>query len=150
MGDLGGYIAAGYLRGIDYIQVPTSVIAMCDSAIGGKTGINSKRGKNLIGAVYNPKAVMINTWFLRSLDQRNFNHGIVEVIKLAAIRDLELFEALERNEDITAIMAKSVQGKVKIVMVKNSLVVSIARPQGGEPQKDHELRTRSRPRHRGL
>ncbi len=84
-GDIAGFAAATYMRGIDCIQVPTTLLACVDSSVGGKTAVNSSSGKNLIGAFYQPKAVFINTNFLKTLDLRNLKTGLGEVVKYAFI-----------------------------------------------------------------
>ena len=94
IGDLGGFAASIALRGINLIQVPTSLMAMVDSSIGGKTGVDSDQGKNLIGSFYIPAFVVINVNFLKTLDDRNFRNSLVESIKMACIRDKEMFEQL--------------------------------------------------------
>lgn len=94
IGDLGGFAAATYLRGIDYIQAPTTLLAMVDSSVGGKTGINLKAGKNLAGAFHHPRAVFIDTSLLHTLPPREFNAGMAEVIKYGMLADAELFGRL--------------------------------------------------------
>jgi 3-dehydroquinate synthase len=96
IGDLTGYVAASYLRGIDFYQIPTSLLAMVDSSVGGKTGINLPEGKNLVGAFWQPKAVFINAATLQTLPPREFSAGMAEVIKYGMLADLELFEKLEK------------------------------------------------------
>src|ERR1019366_1796508 len=95
VGDLAGFAAATYLRGIDYYQVPTTLLAMVDSSVGGKTGVNLKAGKNLAGAFHQPHGVFIATGFLKSLPAREFAAGTAEVIKTALLGDGELFAQLE-------------------------------------------------------
>ncbi len=90
-GDLGGFAAASVLRGIPIIHIPTTVLAMVDSSIGGKTGINHSTGKNLIGAFYQPKAVIADTRFLTSLPRREWINGLSEILKYGAISDAEIF-----------------------------------------------------------
>jgi len=97
IGDLGGFAAASYLRGIDFIQVPTTLLAMVDSSIGGKTGINLSAGKNLAGAFHHPRAVVIATDFLQSLPAREFSAGMAEVIKYGLLGDEALFARLEQS-----------------------------------------------------
>ena len=92
VGDLTGFAAATYLRGIAYIQVPTTLLAMVDSSVGGKTGIDLKNGKNLAGAFYQPKLVLIDPETLKTLSDRVFSDGLAEVIKYGMIRDKKLFE----------------------------------------------------------
>jgi 3-dehydroquinate synthase len=99
VGDLTGFVAATYCRGIPYIQVPTSLIAMVDSSIGGKTGINHAAGKNLIGAFHNPIAVYIDVDHLKALPPRHFISGMAEVVKCGVIADAVLFHALEAYLD---------------------------------------------------
>lgn len=84
-GDLAGFAASSYMRGIDFIQVPTTLLACVDSSVGGKTGIDTKYGKNLVGAFYQPKAVLINTNFLKTLDLRQLKTGLGEVVKYSFI-----------------------------------------------------------------
>ncbi len=95
IGDMAGFVAASYLRGIRYIHVPTTIVAQVDSSIGGKTGVNHSLGKNLIGAFYQPQLVFMDTDLLRSLPQGEIKAGLAEVVKHALIRDPELFEFLE-------------------------------------------------------
>ncbi len=97
MGDLGGFAAASYLRGIDFMQVPTTLLAMVDSSIGGKTGINLSAGKNLVGALHHPRAVFVDTDFLRTLPEREFAAGMAEVIKYGLLGDAGLWAQLERE-----------------------------------------------------
>jgi 3-dehydroquinate synthase len=97
IGDLAGFAAAVYLRGVPYIQVPTTLLAQVDSAVGGKTAINHPRGKNLIGAFYQPLAVIADTDTLATLPARELASGIAEVIKYGLIRDRAFFDWLEAN-----------------------------------------------------
>ncbi len=95
IGDLGGFAAASYLRGIEFVQVPTTLLAMVDSSIGGKTGINLAAGKNLVGAFHHPSAVFVATDFLCTLPSREFAAGMAEVIKYGLLGDAALFDRLE-------------------------------------------------------
>ncbi|AHF93075.1 3-dehydroquinate synthase [Opitutaceae bacterium TAV5] len=95
IGDLAGFAAASYLRGIGFYQIPTTLLAMVDSSVGGKTGINLRAGKNLVGAFHQPKAVFISTDLLSTLPPREFAAGMAEVIKYGLLGDRELFEELE-------------------------------------------------------
>ena len=97
IGDMTGFAAACYQRGVDFIQVPTTLLAQVDSSVGGKTAVNHALGKNMLGAFYQPKAVFIDTEFLKSLPVREFNAGMAEVIKYGIIWDSEFFEWLEQN-----------------------------------------------------
>jgi pentafunctional AROM polypeptide len=95
IGDLVGYVAATFMRGVPVVQVPTSLLAMVDSSIGGKTAIDTPHGKNLIGAFHQPLNIYVDLSFLRTLPQREFFNGMAEIIKTAAISDAEDFELLE-------------------------------------------------------
>lgn len=97
IGDLAGFVAATFLRGVDFIQVPTTVVAMVDSAVGGKTGVDHPLGKNLIGAFHQPRLVAVDTAYLRTLDEHNLRGGFAEVIKYGVIQDALFFEFLERE-----------------------------------------------------
>ncbi len=99
IGDLAGYAAATYQRGIPFIQVPTTLLSQVDSSVGGKTGINHPRGKNMIGAFWQPKLVLADTTTLQTLPDRELSAGLAEVIKYGLIRDLPLLEWLEANLD---------------------------------------------------
>jgi 3-dehydroquinate synthase len=126
VGDMTGFAAATWLRGINFIQVPTSLLAMVDASIGGKTGVNHPRGKNLIGAFYQPKLVFIDPLVLKTLPEREFRAGMAEVIKYGIIWDAELFAALEGAERLDKleylspellemIITRSCQAKVDVV-----------------------------------
>ena len=100
IGDLVGYVAATYLRGVPLIQVPTSLLSQVDAAIGGKTGINHPRGKNLIGAFYHPQLVLVDPSLLLTLPQRERTEGWAEVVKYGIILDTELFALLETHAEV--------------------------------------------------
>jgi 3-dehydroquinate synthase len=97
VGDIAGFAAACYMRGVAYLQVPTTLLAQVDSSVGGKTGVNHEQGKNLIGAFHQPGLVLIDTDTLQTLAPREFRAGIAEVIKYGAIADPEFFAWLESN-----------------------------------------------------
>lgn len=99
VGDLSGFVAASYMRGIDYIQVPTTLLSMVDSSIGGKTAVNSKFGKNLIGSFYPPIAVLIDPNFLLSLPKVQIVNGLIEIIKIFLTSDAQSFTYLKINLD---------------------------------------------------
>ncbi len=103
VGDLAGFAAATYLRGVPYVQVPTTLLAQVDSSVGGKTGVNHQEGKNLIGAFYQPRLVLIDVTVLGSLPRRELIAGLAEVIKYGIIEDPTLFKFLER--DIESLLA---------------------------------------------
>lgn len=97
IGDLVGFVASVYLRGVDFIQIPTTLLAQVDSSVGGKTGINSKHGKNLIGAFHQPKLVLIDVTTLETLEKRHVIAGYAEVVKYGLINDPEFFNWLKSN-----------------------------------------------------
>ncbi|OKH17030.1 3-dehydroquinate synthase [[Limnothrix rosea] IAM M-220] len=126
IGDMTGFAAATWLRGINFVQVPTSLLAMVDASVGGKTGVNHPQGKNLIGAFYQPKFVMIDPTVLETLPLREFRAGMAEVIKYGVIWDRELFKELEIAESIDSyetisadlldlILERSCQAKADVV-----------------------------------
>lgn len=121
IGDLGGFAAASYLRGIGYFQVPTTLLAMVDSSVGGKTGINLSAGKNLAGAFHHPQAVLIGREFLGTLPAREFAAGMAEVIKYGLLGDAALFERLERgpltvrSPDLLEVIRRCCEMKAEIV-----------------------------------
>ena len=97
VGDIAGFAAASYQRGVPYIQIPTTLLAQVDSSVGGKTGVNHKLGKNMIGAFYQPQCVIAETDTLNSLPDRELKAGVAEIIKYGAIRDAPFFSWLESN-----------------------------------------------------
>ncbi len=97
IGDLAGFIASTFKRGIHLIHLPTTLLAIVDSSIGGKTGINTKHGKNLIGTIYQPEAVFADIAFLDALPDNEFLNGLAEIIKIAATLDKSLFDYIEKN-----------------------------------------------------
>ena len=122
IGDLAGFSAASFLRGVAYFQVPTTLLAMVDSSIGGKTGINIAAGKNLVGAFYHPQEVLVDTALLESLPGAEFSAGMAEVVKYGLLGDLELFEKLEgldrlhpRHPDLPAVIRRCCQIKARVV-----------------------------------
>ena len=98
IGDMTGFAASIYQRGIDFIQVPTTLLSQVDASVGGKTGVNNRYGKNLIGTFWQPKAVYIDPYFLTTLPKRKFAAGIAEIIKMAVCFDSEFFQHLETQE----------------------------------------------------
>jgi len=126
IGDMAGFAAATWLRGINLVQVPTSLLAMVDSSVGGKTGVNHPKGKNLIGAFYQPRFVLIDPEVLKTLPTREFKAGMAEVIKYGVIWDEELFTQLAASkhldqlryikpEMINYIITRSCQAKANVV-----------------------------------
>jgi 3-dehydroquinate synthase len=104
IGDMAGFAAACYQRGIAFIQIPTTLLAQVDSSVGGKTGVNHPLGKNMIGAFYQPQCVIADTTTLDTLDKRQFSAGLAEVIKYGLIRDPAFFDWLERH--MSALLAR--------------------------------------------
>jgi 3-dehydroquinate synthase len=124
VGDISGYVASSYLRGIQFIQIPTTLLAQVDSSVGGKTAINIPAGKNLVGAFYNPKGVIIDTSSLYSLSARQFNAGLAEVLKYGLIQNKKLLSLLSHNvldilnrkpKIVEQIIFESLKTKAKIV-----------------------------------
>ncbi|MGB5767284.1 MAG: 3-dehydroquinate synthase [Arenicellales bacterium] len=99
VGDITGFAAACYQRGVPFIQIPTTLLAQVDSSVGGKTAVNHPRGKNMIGAFYQPRCVIADISTLNTLDDRQLSAGLAEVIKYGLIRDLDFFTWLEKNMD---------------------------------------------------
>lgn len=120
IGDMTGFAASIYQRGIDFIQIPTTLLAQVDASVGGKTGVNNKYGKNLIGAFHQPIEVNIDTYFLTTLPKREYNAGVAEIIKMAVTFNLDFFEWLEKHDlytqdNIKKAICKSVQTKAWVV-----------------------------------
>lgn len=118
VGDLSGFVSSSYLRGLDFISVPTTLLSMVDSSIGGKNGINFCEMKNQIGTFYFPKHVHIDLDFLNTLDKRNINNGLAEMFKYSILDDENLFHELDqefKNIDIKNAVYKSLQIKLKFV-----------------------------------
>ena len=117
VGDLAGFVAAIYHRGIPCVQVPTTLLAQVDSSIGGKTAVNTSAGKNLIGTWHQPELVICDVDTLESLPRREFRQGFAEIIKHAVIRDTAMFEALERFDgaDLAALIRRNVEIKGAVV-----------------------------------
>lgn len=120
IGDMTGFAASIYQRGIDFVQIPTTLLSQVDASVGGKTGINNKFGKNLVGAFHQPIAVYIDPFFLTTLPKREFGAGIAEIVKMAVTFNKEFFEWLEKNdldneENIKTAIAKSVETKAWVV-----------------------------------
>ena len=120
IGDMTGFTASLYQRGIDFVQIPTTLLSQVDASVGGKTGVNNKYGKNLIGAFYQPKAVYIDPHFLTTLPPREFSSGVAEIVKMAVMFDSDYFDMLEvanfGDEDmLKEIIKKSVEIKASVV-----------------------------------
>lgn len=124
VGDLAGFVAATYLRGLPFVQVPTTLLAQVDSSVGGKVGVNLPAGKNLVGAFHQPRLVVCDLDTLRTLPEREFRAGLAEIIKYGIIRDAALFRRLERDLDkllhrdpatLAAVIARSCAIKAAVV-----------------------------------
>jgi 3-dehydroquinate synthase len=124
IGDMTGFAAACYQRGVNFIQIPTTLLAQVDSSVGGKTAVNHKLGKNMIGAFYQPECVMVDISLLKTLPDREFKAGLAEVIKYGLIADVEFFYWIEKNIDqllardpdsLCIAIEKSCSNKAKIV-----------------------------------
>jgi 3-dehydroquinate synthase len=123
-GDVGGFLASVYMRGLDFVQIPTTVLAQVDASIGGKTGVNLKAGKNLVGAFHQPRAVLIDPAVLSTLSAREYRAGLYESLKAGIIGDVQLFEEFENNraaiaarepKTVERIIAASVRLKARVV-----------------------------------
>ena len=124
IGDLTGFAAATFMRGIPFVQVPTTLLAMVDSSVGGKTGVNHPMGKNMIGAFYQPKKVLMDLDVLKTLPKEEFVSGMAEVIKYGVIRDAAFFDYLDKNREnilslesdaLTHIIKRSCEIKAEVV-----------------------------------
>ncbi|MDD2830277.1 MAG: 3-dehydroquinate synthase [Sulfuricurvum sp.] len=120
IGDMGGFASSLYNRGIDFIQIPTTLLSQVDASVGGKTGINNKYGKNLIGAFHQPRAVHIDPSFLSTLPSREFGAGVAEIVKMAVTFNRDFFEWLENNnlqhgDNLITAITKAVETKARVV-----------------------------------
>lgn len=117
VGDLAGFVAAIYYRGIPFVQIPTTIVAQVDSAVGGKTGVNTRGGKNLIGSFHQPRLVIADARALLTLPEREFCEGFAEVVKHAIIRDAEMLDRIQpgNRENLTSLLAENVAIKAAIV-----------------------------------
>ncbi|KKM09643.1 3-dehydroquinate synthase [Clostridiales bacterium PH28_bin88] len=132
VGDLAGFVAATYMRGVPFIQVPTTLLAQVDSSVGGKVAVNHPKGKNLIGAFHQPRLVLADMDTLRSLPVRELRAGMAEVIKYGVIRDAEFFTFLEEN--LEAIMALEPQAVEQVV--HRSCAIKAAVVEADETEQD--------------
>jgi 3-dehydroquinate synthase len=120
IGDMGGFCASLYNRGIDFVQIPTTLLSQVDASVGGKTGINNRFGKNLIGAFNQPRAVHIDPSFLATLEPREFGAGVAEIVKMAVTFNREFFEWIEQNDlregdNLLSAIKQAVATKAKVV-----------------------------------
>jgi len=130
IGDISGFVAAIYHRGIPHVQIPTTLLAMVDSSIGGKTGVNTPHGKNLIGAIHHPSLVIDDIDVLKTLPRREFNQGFAEIIKHAIIADAKMFQILQRwKAGEAAALQRLIRRNIEI---KAKIVAKDERDQTGE------------------
>ncbi len=133
IGDISGFVAAIYHRGIPHVQIPTTLLAMVDSSIGGKTGVNTAAGKNLIGAVHHPSLVIDDVDVLKMLPRREFNQGFAEIIKHAIIADAEMFAALKEKEARSPRRPLALQSLIRRnIKIKSKIVAKDERDRTGE------------------
>jgi 3-dehydroquinate synthetase len=130
IGDISGFVAAIYHRGIPHVQIPTTLLAMVDSSIGGKTGVNTAAGKNLIGAVHHPSLSIDDVDVLRTLRRREFNQGFAEIIKHAIIADAEMFGTLQSWKASEALALQSLIRRN--IEIKSKIVAKDERDRTGE------------------
>ena len=130
IGDISGFVAAIYQRGIPHVQIPTTLLAMVDSSIGGKTGVNMAEGKNLIGAFHHPSLVIDDVEVLKTLPPREFNQGFAEIIKHAVIADAEMFGGLKNTQVGDALAMQSLIKRN--IEIKSNIVAKDERDQTGE------------------
>lgn len=131
VGDMAGFVAASYLRGVPYIQIPTTLLSQVDSSVGGKTAVNHPGGKNLIGAFYQPKIVIIDPLVLQTLDEGQFKSGLGEVIKYGIIYDKDFFEYLISNSDDIYNFGKSLIEVIKRSCLIKAEIVSFDERESG-------------------
>ncbi len=132
VGDLTGFTAATYLRGIDFIQIPTTLLAQTDSSIGGKTGVDFRGYKNMVGAFHQPRLVYMNMDTLNTLDKRQFLSGLGEVIKTALIKDYSFFEWIEINKKEILSLDNNILGEMiyRSCLIKRSVVENDPKEKG--------------------
>jgi 3-dehydroquinate synthase len=133
IGDISGFVAAIYHRGIPHVQIPTTLLAMVDSSIGGKTGVNTSHGKNLIGAFHHPSLVIDDVDVLKTLPPREFNQGFAEIIKHAIVADAEMFDSLPDWKARSPRRPLALQSLIKRnIEIKSKIVAKDERDQTGE------------------
>jgi len=135
VGDMAGFASACYQRGTDYVQVPTTLLAQVDSAVGGKTAVNHKHGKNMIGAFHQPKVVVADTNTLNSLSDREYRAGLAEVLKYGIIHDAEFFAWLEQNR--AAVVGREADAVSHIIATSCEIKADIVR----RDEREHGVRT---------
>lgn len=123
VGDVAGFAASTYMRGVSLIQIPTTLLAMIDSSIGGKTGVNTKFGKNLIGSFYQPKDVLLDVGFLGTLPDSHLRNGLFEAAKIFLVRDKIMWQWFVRNLDKVLARNKTAIKKIVVAAIKNKVAV---------------------------
>ena len=134
IGDLVGFAAASYQRGIDYVQVPTTLLAQVDSSVGGKTGVNHPRGKNMIGAFHQPRCVLADTSTLQTLSPREYRAGMAEVVKYGFIRDATFLQWIETN--VERLIAREDAAVIHAVRRSCEIKAEVV----GQDEREHGLR----------
>ena len=147
VGDLAGFVAATFARGLRFVQVPTTLLAQVDSSVGGKVGINLPGAKNMVGAFWQPRGVLIDVDVLQSLPEREFAPGMAEVVKYGVIQDAEFFAYLERNVDaINARDAGRAHAHRRALLPAQGRRRRAGRTRGNGPAGDPQLRPHVLPR----
>jgi 3-dehydroquinate synthase len=147
VGDLTGFVASTLYRGIPYMHIPTTLLAMVDSSIGGKVGIDLKQGKNLLGSFYQPKLVYIDTMFLKTLPQREYANGLAEMIKAGLIGDKKLYQYVLEHEQVTMKeIEQSIHVKRDVVLIdpmdyKERMILNFGHTFGHAIEKRHQYET---------
>jgi len=147
IGDLTGFIASTLYRGISYVQIPTTLLAQVDSSIGGKVGIDLKEGKNLIGSFYDPKFVLIDPSFLKTLSKREYANGLAEMIKAGLIGDKKLYTYLLEHDTVTEVeISEAIQVKRNVVLLdpydkKERMYLNFGHTFGHAIEKKHQYET---------
>jgi 3-dehydroquinate synthase len=132
IGDMAGFAAASYMRGIDFVQVPTTLLAQVDASVGGKTGVNHREGKNLIGAFHQPRAVIVDIATMATLPDREYRAGVAEVVKYGLIRDPSFFDWLESHiEAVNQRAPGAVQTMVEVSVRNKAEVVAADEREAG-------------------
>ena len=136
VGDVAGFVASTYMRGIPCIQIPTTTIAQGDSSIGGKTAIDMPQGKNLIGAFFHPQIVFIDVQMLQTLDERNYNSGLIEIVKHGFIRNAEFLSFFNDNLDVILARDSSRYPEVMVQLMKANCAIKNDVVQADEKEQD--------------
>jgi len=132
VGDITGFVASTYLRGIGYIQIPTTLLSQVDSSVGGKTAINIQQGKNLVGAFYNPRLVLISTSFLKTLSDKEYKSGLGEIVKYSLIGNKKLKKIIKDRSQVIVEKDKSILKKIieESIKTKSKIVTKDEKESG--------------------